>query len=206
MSDCLITEVAKQPIAVAVWSLSIFIGRLSTMNSSSFDSIFGIHQLWEEAWSNSSRCVTIININIWQLTSNTSNFILYFGYMFRPLWGHHEPYHLNHAIQTLRTSMGSHFNDVIKMEGLMMTSWRPKHVAKIYSKIGCVWRKLSLGGGEVFSQMKTTQSRYGSRLTDGHLKYCLYSCIIMDPLSVIYCNICSVMHQFRNRKVNENNF
>jgi len=74
-------EVAIQSIAAAFWSLLKFITRLSTMNSSSFDSIFGIHQLWEE----------------------------------------------------------------------------------------------------VFSQMKITQSRYGSCLTDGHLKHCLYLCIIMDP-------------------------
>jgi len=100
-------EVAIQSIAAAFWSLLKFIGHLSTMNSSLFDSIFGIHQLWEEVF---------------------------------------------------------------------------------------------------FSQIKIAQSRYGSHLTDGHLKCCLYLCIIVDPLSVSYCNLCSVIHQFRNRKVNENNF
>ena len=35
------------------------------------------------------------------------NFIIQLGYMFRPLYGHHQAYHLNHVIKTLRTLLES---------------------------------------------------------------------------------------------------
>ena len=51
---------------------------------------------------------TIYLHRIWQLSSNTTSFIVYLGYMFRPLWGHHQAFHLSHVIKTLHTSLGSH--------------------------------------------------------------------------------------------------
>jgi len=38
-------------------------------------------------------------------------FIIYLGYMFRPLCDHHQAFHLNHVIKTLRTQR---FNYVIQ--------------------------------------------------------------------------------------------
>ena len=35
------------------------------------------------------------------------NFILQIDYILLPLYGHHQAYHLNHVIKTLRTLLGS---------------------------------------------------------------------------------------------------
>ena len=35
------------------------------------------------------------------------NFIIYLGYIFRHLYGHHQDFHLNHVIKTVRTLLGS---------------------------------------------------------------------------------------------------
>ena len=41
-------------------------------------------------------------------------FIIQLGYMFRPLYGHHQTHHLNLVIKTLRTLLGSqlHLQDL----------------------------------------------------------------------------------------------
>jgi hypothetical protein len=56
--------------------------------------------------------------------------------------------------------------------------------------------------------MERMKSRYRSRSTVELLKYCLYSCLsnYQSSLSPSYRKICSVMHQLRSTKVNENTF
>ena len=49
-------------------------------------------------------------------------FIIKLRYMFRPLWGHRQAFHLNHVYKTLRTLLGSHF---------MLQDIRRHHVWKI---------------------------------------------------------------------------
>ena len=48
-------------------------------------------------------CYRLLTQKTWQRTSKTSNFILYFGYMLRPQWDHHQAFHFNRFIKTLRT-------------------------------------------------------------------------------------------------------
>jgi len=51
--------------------------------------------------------------------------------MFRPLYGHHQAYHLNHVIKTLRTLLGSQ----LCLQNFEMTfckhNWDPSNVRRV---------------------------------------------------------------------------